>query len=277
MGAWRLGSLIGQGRLSHVYSAQPVDGGVSDAFPYAVKVLRWPWDTDPRGQAMLRREVFVGRRVADPHVVPVLTAALDEGPYYAVMPRLTGQTAADLLSTNGPLDVPIGLWIARQMAQGLAAMHAAGWVHGDVKPANVMVDPSGHATLIDLGFAQPIGNFADAANADLLGTPEYLAPEQLVARCRADQRSDLYSLGVSLFELLTGRRPTTAAAQKSEHLTFADSNDVRKLAPHLPLQVARLLRELLSREPLRRPQSALEVADRLASLEIATFAERQLT
>ena len=275
LGAWRLGSLIGQGRLSHVYSAQPIDGDAGEVYAYAVKVLRWPWDTDPRGQILLRREAFVGRRVTSPHVVPVLTAAIDEGPYYTVMPRLDGRTAAEVLCATGPLDLPIALWIARQMADGLAAIHDAGWIHGDIKPANVLVHPSGHATLIDLGFARPIGSFADSPESELLGTPDYLAPEQLVASCRADQRSDLYSLGVALFKLLTGQPASTGQKETPLPGQITHALDVRAVAPHVPLQVARLVRELLSHEPLRRPQTAAEVADRLASLEIASFAERQ--
>ena len=274
LGAWRLSNLIGQGRTAHVYAASVGEDLATAA--YVVKVLRWPWDTNPRGRRMLRREAHLGHRIANPHVVPVLAASLAEPPYYVVMPRLEGQTVDALLRSVGTLDMPTALWIARQTAEGLAAIHEAGWIHGDVKPSNVMVDWSGHATLIDLGFAQPLGELADADGDEVQGTPAYLAPERLVSTCRADQRSDLYSLGVTLFELLVGHLPFAGAEapQLIEQQRQGLPHDLRTTAPRVPALAMRLVRELLSNEPLRRPQTAREVVDRLANLEIATFAER---
>jgi len=275
LGCWQLLSLIGEGRTAHVYAARTADGAADAA--YAVKVLRWPFDTNPRGLEMLRREAHLGRRISNPHVIPVLAGSIAEAPYYVVMPRLAGQTVAEMLRPGAALDVPVALWIARQAAEGLAAIHDAGWVHGDVKSANIMVDSAGHSTLIDLGFAQAVGALDSAEDSELRGTLGYLAPEQLVANCRADQRSDLFSLGVLLFELLAGRLPYSGSSPE-ELVELQRSGlpcDLRKFAPHVPGLALRLVRELLSKEPMRRPQTAREVADRLASLEIATFAERQ--
>jgi eukaryotic-like serine/threonine-protein kinase len=274
VGPWQLQSLLAEGRTAHVYAADAAGGRAAAA--YALKLLRWPWDTDPRGLAMVGREACLGRQVSSPHVVPVLSASLAEAPFYTLMPRLDGQTAAQLLRAGVSLELPVALWIARQVAEGLCAIHAAGWIHGDVKPANVLVHPSGHATLIDLGFARPLGELVESADNELLGTPAYLAPELLVANCRTDQRSDLYSLGITLFELLAGSPPFTigSPAELIEQHRTKSPKDLRAAAPNIPALAIRLVRELLSSEPLRRPQTARDVADRLASLEIATFAER---
>lgn len=169
--------------------------------------------------------------------------------------------------------MPETLWIARQAAEGLAALHEAGWLHGDLKPEHVLVSDEGHATLIDFGFARPLG--AASATHAVRGTPRYLAPECLVSTLRVDQRSDLYSLGAMLFHWLAGRAPFDAAT----HADLARQHrqelpvDLRALVPSLPTGVVVLVRELLAKSPERRPQSAREVIERLWPLEIDAFAE----
>ena len=111
------------------------------------------------------------------------------------------------LLARGRIRTPVALWIARQAAEALQALHTTGYLHGDVKPANLLVDRHGHVTLIDLGCA---GRFPDEPTLDdpsLSGTPSYLAPETFVGR-PSDRRSDLYSLGITLWEMLAGRLPT---------------------------------------------------------------------
>ncbi len=135
---------------------------------------------------------------------------------------------------------------------------------------------AGHATLIDLSLARHRSELVASGAPPIFGTLAYLAPERIVSKLAIDIRSDLYSLGVTLFELLTGRLPfaaRTAAELAAQHRQELPA-DLRSLAPHLPASVCQLVRQLLAKEPLRRPQSPSELVDRLAALEIETFAER---
>lgn len=274
VGPWQLVELLGQGRLASVYLARPAGSPADQPPGYAIKLLRPEWQDDERGLALLARELHVARKVAHPHLAPILAAELNTPPYYLAMPLLEGYTLAQRLDA-GPLDLPVALWIARQAAEALDALHAAGWTHGDVKPSNILVASSGHATLIDLGFARHALERCSLVDRPVLGTVQYMAPEQLSSSWVADIRSDVYSLGVTLFEMFTGRAPFDAqevselAAQHRQDLP----GDLRSLVPHLPTRAARLVQHMLAKQPLRRP-APQEVVRRLTVLEIDTFAER---
>lgn len=224
---------------------------------------------------MLGREAEVARQVSHPHLIAVLDAHLAGPSSYLVMPHLEGATLADIVTEGEPLPLPLVLWLARQAAQGLAALHAAGWLHTDLKPANLHVSQRGHLTLLDLGFARRERETAPCGERAVLGTPAYLAPEALSPSLAIDARSDLYSLGAVLFEMLTRRRPYVgdSALEISEQHRQTPAPDPRTYAPAVPRALADLVRTLLAKEPLRRPQSAGELVDQLVRLEIAAFAE----
>jgi serine/threonine-protein kinase len=275
LGSWQLVRLLGEGQLARVYAARPADACLDQPAGYAVKVLRDEWQHDPRGLAILAREVLVARKVAGPHLVPVLAAQLNDAPYFLAMPLLEGSTLHHRLQHPPPLDLPVAAWIGRQVAEALETLHRAGWMHADVKPSNVFVSPTGHVTLIDLGFARAASERSAIADRVVLGTLAYMAPEVLYSSVGGDIRSDVYSLGVTLFEMFTGRLPFDArdvaelARQHRQNLP----GDVRHLAPYVPTRAARLVQQMLAKEPLRRPMPA-DVVERLAALEIETFAER---
>jgi serine/threonine-protein kinase len=274
LGRWVLERAIAEGAAATIYRARPASGGDTSA-RYAVKVLDDRIDR-PLALAFFRREAEIGRRVQHPHLVTVLASQLNEPPHYLVMPHLLGRTVAERIRDGEHFALPHALWIARQVAEALAALHTAGYMHGDVKPGNIMVSPQGHATLIDLGFARELAETGGALDRPILGTINYLAPELLTSTLCADGRSDLYSLGATLYEMVTGSPPIQAKsleelAEKQRRDTVPD---IRSLVPQMPLDIADLIRRLLAREPLRRPQSAGEVVKALISLEIATLAER---
>jgi serine/threonine protein kinase len=274
LGRWVLERVIAEGAAATIYRARPASG-VDASARYAIKVLDDQVDR-PLALSFFRREAEIGRRVQHPHLVTVLASQLSERPCYLVMPHLLGRTVAERLRDGEHFALPHALWIARQVAEALAAMHTCGYMHGDVKPGNILVSPQGHATLIDLGFARELAETGGALDRPILGTINYLAPELLTSTLRADARSDLYSLGATLFEMLSGQPPIQAVsleelAEKQRRETVPE---VRSLVPQMPLETAELIRRLLAREPLRRPQSANEVLNALVSLEIATLAER---
>jgi serine/threonine protein kinase len=233
------------------------------------------WESRPEAVALLRREAKVGRLVAHPHVVPILSAHLSEPPYFVVMPRLSGQTLEARLSGH-PLPVTPALWIARQTAEALDVLHRHGYLHGDVKPANVFIAPNGHVTLVDLGFARQFDETTSAAERLVLGTVNYLAPELLTSALRADERTDIFSLGVVLFEMLTGKPPLVAhdLADLLQMQNEYRPPNLQALRPDLPPFLAHLVGQMLAKEPLRRPQSMALIADFLARLEIESLANR---
>jgi len=197
-------------------------------------------------------------------------------PYFIVMPWLAGATLDAVRRAARAAELPAILWYARQVAEALHALHQSGWMHGDIKPGNIHVSPEGHVTVLDLGFARRHLEEGSAVDRCVQGTCQYMAPELITSALRADIRSDIYSLGVVLFELLAGRLPFEAAdlAELASQHKQARPPDLRRLAPHLPGGVVGLVRQMLAKEPLRRPQTPRELIDRLVALEIESFAQR---
>jgi len=225
---------------------------------------------------MLARDALVRRAVSSPHVVPVVDSGLEQAPQFVAMPLLEGHTLGALLKVSGPLAVIDALWIGRQVAQGLRAIHAAGWRHADVKPENIVVGPEGHATLIDLGSGQRIEQSLDPSECELVGTPDYLAPEAFTSTVCCDGRSDLYSLGVVLYEAITGKLPFAGCSPfeiSAAHRAEVPKR-LRLARPEVPTEIATLVGKLLAKQPLRRAQTADELVTQLVRLEVACLPHR---
>ena len=275
LGRWVPVELVAEGPISSVFRART---GQDKAAAYAVKVLRERWREDAKALAVMCREVQAARTIRHPRVISVLAAGLREPPYYVVTPWLCGHTLRERLADRRPLDLPVALWIVRQVAEALAGMYEAGWMHGDVKPSNVFLSPEGHVTLLDLGFARKLQETQAVDRRYFSGTGSYLAPESASSILATDIRSDIYSLGVVLFEMLTGRLPFMGEDLTTvidEHRHAAVPNP-RRFAPQIPIDVMRLVRRMLSKEPLRRPQTPYELAEQLSALEIKSFSERTI-
>lgn len=270
---WQLGELAGEGSLSSVFRARPADASPDSPAAYALKMLKPEWEDDPRAVRLLAREAQVGRSISHPHLISVLDTGLLHKPRFVVMPWLEGRTLqADIDARRHP-NLTTALWIARQVAEALRALHEHGWIHGDVKPGNIFLSSEGHATLVDLGFARCGDEVGSAVEREVTGTCTHLAPEWITSAYRADIRSDVYSLGVVLYELLSGVRPFsggTLAELATQHKQAAVP-DLASLVPDLPPEVARLVRRMLAKDPLRRPQTPQELAEDLARLEIASL------
>jgi serine/threonine-protein kinase len=245
-----------------------------------VKVLREVWHDHPVGLARLRQEAMVGRCVSHRHLAPILSVHVHRPPYYVVLPWLKGTNVATQITARGRLDTPLALWIARQASQALEVLHTAGYVHGDVNPRNLMLAADGHVTLLDLTCSRRVDDVTEQtdstmAEQPLLGTPNYLAPEIFLGK-PADPRSDLYSLGLTLFQMLAGRLPDMPDDLPGL-MAFKRSGlipSVRSFAAQTPQEVAELVRQLTARDPLRRPHTAREVVHGLMRLEIATLRQR---
>jgi serine/threonine-protein kinase len=275
LGPWALGPVLGQGALTRVYLARPADTQSAPQGQYALKLLRDEWSNHPLAIARMRREAIVGQAVAHRRIISVLSSHVHRPPYYVVMPRLEGGDLGVQLAIHGRIEVGAALWIARQAAEGLDALHTSGYLHGDLKPRNLFINSDGEVTLLDLTCARRIDEPPMIDETPIIGTPIYLAPEIFAGR-PADARSDLYSLGIILFEMLAGRLPILSNSLETIGTFKMQSAipSVRIFAPHVSHQVAEFIRRLTAREPLRRPSSAREVARNLVRLEIANLAMR---
>jgi serine/threonine protein kinase len=264
---------LGGGPMTAVYAAR---ADSTDA-PCAVKVLRDDWEDPATGAKLLQREARAGLAVRHPHLVRITDAHVTAPPYFLVMALLPGESLRRRLRRDYRLPVRDAVWVARQSAEALAALHAGGFLHGDVKPDNVRLTDDGTAVLIDLGFAHRPGENAAFLRAGyVLGTANYLAPEQCGPEPREDFASDLFSLGVALFEMLTGRLPYPPG---SLHQTFRRHQcdppaDVRQSAGSLPATLVTLVERLLAHRPQDRPRASA-VVRQLINLEIAALARRR--
>jgi serine/threonine protein kinase len=277
LGPWQLVKPLGEGNLTRVYLARPADGPQNQPAAYVVKVLRKEWWRDPLAIEMQRREAWVGSKVSHPNILPVLSVSVEDPPFYVVTPKLDGATLAQLILDRGRLGVPLALWIARQVAEGLTALlDATGMIHTDVKPDNILVSPTGHATLIDFGFVQTAAEASQWATRPLAGTLAYIAPEMVTSALAAGPQADIYSLGVTLYEMLTGLRPwnTDDPAELAALHREAKPADIRQQRSELSQPIADLVQAMLAKNPLRRPGSTRELATRLVRLEIESFTLR---
>jgi serine/threonine protein kinase len=193
------------------------------------------------------------------------------------MEWLPGESLRRRLRRDYRLDVATTVWIARQTAEALTTLHRAGFVHGDVKPDNIRLVDDGTAVLIDLGFAHRPGENASLLRQGyVLGTANYLAPELCNREPDADQSSDLFSLGVTLFEALTGQLPYPAGSldQTMRRHGCDPPADIRRHAGPLPPALAALVGRLLAHRPADRPRAAA-VVQQLVALEIANLRKRR--
>ncbi len=277
IGPWQLVRLMSESELARVYAARPADAPPESPAAYVVKVLRKEWWRDQHAIEMQRRAAWVGRKVSHPHLMPVLSAGVEQPPFYIVSPKIEGQSLARLLDQQRRLPLPVTLWIVRQVAEALDALHtSARMIHADVKPANIVAAADGHATLVDLGFVHTPDESRHWSTRPVYGTLNYMAPEALTSTLAASPQSDVYSLGVTLYEMLTGGVPFVGrdAEQLIRQHREAKPECIRSRRPDTPKPVASLVHRMLAKDPLRRPDSAAAVAAELVRLEIGCFAER---
>ncbi len=272
LGRWQVGSVIGEGRWMRVFRARPIRSP-SPSYDYAVKVPRST--SDPIVLELLKREFEVARGVSHPHLVSVLAAHWEQAAGYLVMPYYHGATLQQTIVQHAPLSALQAVWILRQTAQAVLALHDHGWLHADLKPSNILVAPSGHVTLLDLGFARRRNTDECHPNSPWMGTLAYAAPERFSGLSSIDTPSDVYSLGCTLYQALTGNVPfpQTTTDQLVQAQRQQPAPDPRRVNPLAPRDTSHLVRRMLAKDPLRRPDLA-EVIDRLTRLEIDLFEER---
>jgi len=273
VGKWQLTKLAGKGSYTDVYLARPTGCRPNWPADYAVKMLRTQFANDELAIDFLRREVEVCSQVSHQHLVTVLEAHFGDGENYLVMPRLKGVPVGQVMAKTGYISVRQSLWIIRQVAEALDSLHARGWLHGDVKPDNIMISEEGHVTLIDLGFALRKSEAMVTELRTARGTLNYVAPETMTSALASDERSDIYSLGITLYELLTGKLPFEGrdAAELIDAHRGKPIPDPRKFNARVPDELVRLLSRMTAKQPSRRPHSIRELLIGLLPLEVSAM------
>jgi hypothetical protein len=251
---FRILGVLGRGGMGFVYKADDLKLGQV----VALKFLPDSFSRDADRLARFYSEVRIARQVSHPNVCRVYDVSEIDGHHFLTMEFVDGEDLATLLGRIGRLPNAKALEVAHELCAGIAAAHAKNVIHRDLKPANVMIDGRGHARITDFGIAVA----ADESSAgELAGTPAYMAPELLDGQ-PATVQSDLYALGLVLYELYTGKRPWEAASIRDWHKqrTGEPPPTPSSRASDLDPGVERLILQCLQKNPALRPRTALQLA-----------------
>jgi serine/threonine protein kinase len=271
-GRYEVEDLVGTGGMSSVYRARDT---VLER-RVALKILHQHFTDDPEYVERFRREARAIARLNHPNIVTVIDRGELDNHQFIVFEHVPGENLKDFVRRRGPLPVEEALALTAQIARGLAFAHEHGVVHRDVKPQNVLLDGSGTAKVTDFGIARSLDPGEGLTETGtLLGTSEYISPEQASGQ-RVDARSDQYSLGVVLYELLTGEPPYSGdnfMAVAMKHVRDPVPG-VRERRPDVPASVEAVVSRAMAKRPEDRFSST---EDMLAALETAVEAEPSLS
>jgi eukaryotic-like serine/threonine-protein kinase len=261
-GRYRLAAKLGSGGMSTVYLARDttLDRDV------AVKVMHREMSEQPDQLERFRQEARAVAKLSHPNVVAVIDAGEDGGYPYIVFEYVEGETLKQRIARVGALDTQEALAYAIEIARGLTVAHARKMVHRDIKPQNVLIDNEGRAKLTDFGISRQLEQDGMTATGRVLGTTDYVAPEQAMGR-GADQRSDVYSLGVVLYEMLIGQVPFHADSQVGVAMKHVNEElpDVQQRRPEVSAAAALVVERATMKDPERRYQDVGEMIDDLST------------
>jgi serine/threonine-protein kinase len=258
---------LGSGGMSHVYLAEHV----LMQRRVAIKVLPKNRVKDSSYLARFHREAQAVAALDHRNIVRAYDVDHEEDVHFLVMEYVEGRDLQAIVRDSGPLDYARATEYVRQAAEGLEHAHRAGLIHRDVKPANLLVDRSGVVKLLDLGLARFTGedqaSLTVAYDENVLGTADYLAPEQAIDSHGVDARADIYSLGCSFYFLLTGHPPYPDGTLPQRLMMHhgAPPPDVRDERADAPEDLVEILKRMMAKKPAGRYQSAREVAEALAA------------
>ena len=259
-GRYRLTDRIATGGMGEVWQARDdVLGRI-----VAVKVLKEEYTGDPGFLERFRAEARHTAALSHPHIAGVYDYGEADSSAYLVMELVPGEPLSDLLAREGALEAPRAMDLLSQAAAGLSAAHAAGVVHRDVKPGNLLVTPDGRVKVTDFGIARAGDQVPLTATGQVMGTAQYLAPEQAMGR-RATPASDVYALGVVAYEALTGARPFVGDSQVAVAMAHVNS-DPEPLPAHVPDGARALVGASMAKDPAERPADASVFSEVAAAL-----------
>jgi eukaryotic-like serine/threonine-protein kinase len=256
-GRYEIQGVLGRGGMGMVYKAH--DRRLDEIV--AIKVLRPDFASDPKMAERFRSEIKLARKVRHRNVCTIHDYGEDRGLLYISMELIEGVDLKHRLKEHGAVPTEEAYGIAVQVAQGLQAVHDAGIVHRDLKTPNIMLDAAGTARLMDFGIAKRVGEGTATATGQIVGTPEYMSPEQAQGH-KVDYRSDLYALGVVVYEIFTGQVPFRGETPISTILKHLNDPPNLEVAA-LPQTLRAVLKRCLAKDPALRYASALEIAEAL--------------
>jgi tRNA A-37 threonylcarbamoyl transferase component Bud32 len=254
---YRLLTIIGEGGMATVYRAQDIMLGRT----VAVKVLHERRADDKAFLARFYREAQAAANLDHPNIVSVYDIGQDGKRHYIVMEYVEGRNLKELILESAPFPIERALTIAIRVCAAVGAAHKAGLIHCDVKPQNILVVPDGRVKVADFGIARALSSAPVVEGGDVWGTPDYLSPEQAAGE-RLGPPSDVYSIGVVMYEMLTGRLPFEAEsgiAIAFKHLR-EEPTPINELNPRVPPGLARIVHKVLAKEPSARYRTASQLA-----------------
>jgi TolB-like protein len=234
----------------------------------ALKLIKPEVASDKETIERFSNELKLARKIGHRNVGRMFELMQDEGTHFITMEYVTGEDLKSFIRRSRQLTVGTAIAIAKQVCEGLAEAHRLGVVHRDLKPSNIMIDKEGNARIMDFGIARSLKGKGITGAGMMIGTPEYMSPEQVEGK-EADQRSDIYSLGIILYEMLTGRVPfqgdtplSIAMKQKTEA-----PQDPRIFNAQVPLTLSQVILKCMEKDRARRYQSAEDVVSELDKIE----------
>ena len=260
---YELEELVGGGGMADVYKA-------TDRLlqrPVAVKILHEQFQRDQEFIEKFHREAQAAARLSHPNIVNIYDVGVSAGEHYIVMEYVPGTTLKELIQQRGHLEPDEALAITREIAEALAHAHANGLVHCDIKPHNILMLDGAHAKVADFGIARAVTESTMTYSGNVIGSVHYFSPEQAKGTV-ITPKSDVYSLGVVLYEMLTGELPFTGENPVSiamKHLQD-EPTPVRRIDPAIPPVVEALVARMMAKDPALRPESA-ELVHEIAQAE----------
>ncbi|KZE38202.1 serine/threonine protein kinase [Bhargavaea cecembensis] len=252
-GRYEILGLLGGGGMSTVYLAQDI---ILDR-PVAIKVLRQDFSDEDELRKRFQREALSATSLVHPNIVNIYDVGEDGDLQYLVMEYVEGQTLKEYIKDHAPLDPAEAVEIMKQLCSGITAAHIHGIIHRDVKPQNILMDLDGQVKLTDFGIAMALSATALTRTNSVMGTVHYLSPEQARGGI-ATKRTDIYSLGIVLFEMLTGKLPFSGESAVSIALKHLQEQtpSVRALRPDIPQSLENVILKATAKDPAVRYSSA---------------------
>jgi serine/threonine protein kinase/tetratricopeptide (TPR) repeat protein len=267
VGRYQIIEELGKGGMGKVYRV--LDKKLDEEV--AMKLVKPEIASDKKTLERFSNELKLARKIAHKNVARMFDLNEEKGTHYITMEYVRGEDLKRLIRKMGQLSAGQAIPIAKQICEGLAEAHRLGVVHRDLKPQNIMVDEDGNAKIMDFGIARSLRERGITGPSVLIGTPEYMSPEQAEAK-EVDQRSDIYSLGIILYEMATSHVPfegDTALSIAMKHKTEIPK-DPREFNPQIPEELSRLILKCMEKEKERRYQQVDEILSALVAIESCT-------
>ena len=255
---------LGRGGMGKIYKAH--DTEIKDTV--ALKLIKPEISSDENTIERFRNEIKTTRKIMHKNIGRMYDLGRVENTYFIAMEYVSGEDLKSFIKRSGRLDIPKAISIAKQVCEGLAEAHSLGVVHRDLKPGNIMIDKEGNARIMDFGIARSLKEKGITGAGVVIGTPDYMSPEQAEAK-ELDQRSDIYSLGLILYEMVTGRLPFEGDAALSlalKHTTEAPKPP-KQFNPQIPNDLNNLILKCLDKDKQKRYQTVQDVRNDLENIE----------